>query len=251
LTTPELFYLLPNNKTLYPHHRTQLKQLHIMASKLIAVVAGVGPGTGASVARKFSKAYPVVLLARKPENYEGLAKEINSNGGKAIGISTDVSDVSSLKNAVDTIKKEFGNDVGAAAAIFNASGPFMRKPFLEIPPEVFQSSLAVSATGGILFSQSFLPLLLNGVKQNSKHPPSLIFTGATASVKSNAQMASFATGKWALRALSQSLAKEFGPQGVHVAHAVIDGVIDIPRTKEWLKDMPAEAKLSADGVRFE
>jgi NAD(P)-dependent dehydrogenase (short-subunit alcohol dehydrogenase family) len=232
------------------HHNFPLHiyQHHTMVSKLIAIVAGVGPGTGASVARKFSKTYPVVLLARKPENFESLAAEINSSGGKAIGISTDVSDVSSLKNAVDTIKKEFGNDVGAAAAIFNASGPFMRKPFLEIPPDVFQSSLAVSATGGILFSQSFLPLLLNGVKQNSEHPPSLIFTGATASVKSNAQMASFSTGKWALRALSQSLAREFGPQGVHVAHAIIDGVIDIPRTREWLKDMPPEAKLSADGV---
>jgi NAD(P)-dependent dehydrogenase (short-subunit alcohol dehydrogenase family) len=218
-----------------------------MASKLIAIVAGVGPGTGASVARKFAKAYPVVLLARKPENFESLANEINSSGGKAIGISTDVSDSSSLKNAIETIKKEFGNDVAAAAAIFNASGGFLRKPFLEIPTDVFQQSINVSAMGGVLFSQSFLPLLLKGVKQ-SEHPPSLIFTGATASVKSNAQMASFSTGKWALRALSQSLAREFGPQGVHVAHAIIDGVIDIPRTKEWLKDMPAEAKLSANGV---
>jgi NAD(P)-dependent dehydrogenase (short-subunit alcohol dehydrogenase family) len=219
-----------------------------MTSKLIAIVAGVGPGTGASVARKFAKTYPVVLLARKPENFEGLAKEINAAGGKALGISTDVSDLASLKNAVDIIKKEFGQDVAAAAAIFNASGGFLRKPFLEIEPEVFQQSLDVSATGGILFSQSFLPLLLNGVKKQSEHPPSLIFTGATASVKSNAQMASFSTGKWALRALSQSLAREFGPEGVHVAHAIIDGVIDIPRTKERLKDMPPEAKMNADVV---
>jgi NAD(P)-dependent dehydrogenase (short-subunit alcohol dehydrogenase family) len=93
-------------------------------------------------------------------------------------------------------------------------------------------------------------LLIKGVEQKSEHPPSLIFTGATASVKSNAQMASFATGKWALRALSQSLAREFGPQGVHVAHAIIDGVIDTPRTEEWFEDMPPEAKLSADGVRL-
>jgi NAD(P)-dependent dehydrogenase (short-subunit alcohol dehydrogenase family) len=219
-----------------------------MTSKLIAIVAGVGPGTGASVARKFAKTYPVVLLARKPENFEGLAKEINAAGGKALGISTDVSDLASLKNAVDIIKKEFGQDVAAAAAIFNASGGFLRKPFLEIEPEVFQQSLDVSATGGILFSQSFLPLLLNGVKKQSEHPPSLIFTGATASVKSNAQMASFSTGKWALRALSQSLAREFGPEGVHVAHAIIDGIIDIPRTKERLKDMPPEAKMNADVV---
>lgn len=61
-------------------------------------------------------------------------------------------------------------------------------------------------------------------------------------------MSSFASGKFALRALSQSLAREFGPQGVHVAHAIIDGVINIPRTKEWLKEAGPEAKLDADGV---
>jgi len=61
-------------------------------------------------------------------------------------------------------------------------------------------------------------------------------------------MSSFATGKFALRALSQSLAREFGPKGVHVSHAIIDGVIDIPRTKDWLKDAGPDAKISADGI---
>lgn len=61
-------------------------------------------------------------------------------------------------------------------------------------------------------------------------------------------MSSFASGKFALRALSTSIAKEFGPQGVHVAHAVIDGVIDIPRTKEWLKDLPPEGKIAAEDI---
>jgi NADP-dependent 3-hydroxy acid dehydrogenase YdfG len=61
-------------------------------------------------------------------------------------------------------------------------------------------------------------------------------------------MSSFATGKFALRALSSSLAKEFGPQGVHVSHAIIDGVIDIPRTKEWMKDAGPDAKISADAI---
>ena len=88
-----------------------------MASKLIAIVAGVGAGTGASVARKFAATYPVVLLARNPENYESLAKEINQNGGKAIGISADVSDSKSIKSAVENIKKEFGDDVAAAVGL--------------------------------------------------------------------------------------------------------------------------------------
>ncbi|KAF2631989.1 NAD(P)-binding protein [Macroventuria anomochaeta] len=219
-----------------------------MTSKLIAIIAGVGPGTGASVARKFAKTYPVVLLARKPEHFESLADEIKKSGGKALGVSTDVSSQESLQNALAQIKKEFGNDVSAAAAIFNASGGFLRKPFLETDASVFEQSINVSALGGILFSQTFLPLLLKAKEAGSEHPPTLIFTGATASIKSSAQLASFSTGKWALRALSQSLAKEFGPQGVHVAHAIIDGVIDIPRTKEWLKDLGPEAKLSSDGI---
>jgi len=219
-----------------------------MASKLITIIAGVGSGTGASVARRFAKAYPVVLLARNPESYTDLVKEINSSGGKAIGISTDVSDAKSVANAAEEIKKEFGSGVGAAAAVFNASGRFVRKPFLELTEDEFFSGLDVSARGAFLFSRAVLPLLLAGLKTNPQYPPTLIFTGATASVKANAHVSAFNTGKYALRALSSSLAKEFGPQGVHVSHAIIDGVIDIPGTKEWLKDAGPDAKISADGI---
>ncbi|KAA6406712.1 MAG: short chain dehydrogenase reductase family [Lasallia pustulata] len=81
----------------------------------------------------------------------------------------------------------------------------------------------------------------------TRAPPSLLFTGATASVKGSALCASFATGKFALRALAQSLAREFGPKGVHVAHVVVDGVIDIPRTREWVLQ-GEDAKLSADAI---
>jgi NAD(P)-dependent dehydrogenase (short-subunit alcohol dehydrogenase family) len=115
-----------------------------MAPSPFAVVAGVGPGTGASVARRFAKAYPVALLARSPENYESLVKEINGSGGKAIGISTDVSSEESVKNAFAKIKEEFGG-AGCAAAIFNASGGFSRKPLLEMGVEEFGRSWEVSA----------------------------------------------------------------------------------------------------------
>lgn len=101
----------------------------------------------------------------------------------------------------------------------------------------------------MIYSQAALPLLLKHAEdKSSKHPPTLIFTGATASVKSNARSAGFATSKFALRALSFSIAREYAPQGVHVAHAIIDGVIDIPKTKEWLKDQPPEAKIGADDI---
>ncbi|KAI7165971.1 hypothetical protein KC316_g9347, partial [Hortaea werneckii] len=103
--------------------------------------------------------------------------------------------------------------------------------------------------GAFMFAQHTLPLMLKHAEdKTAKYPPTLIFTGATASIKANAQMSSFASAKFAMRALSTSIAKEFAPKGVHVAHAVIDGVIDIPRTKEWLKDMPPEAKIGADDI---
>lgn len=103
--------------------------------------------------------------------------------------------------------------------------------------------------GAYLFSRSVLPLLLatSSAPFAPKYPPTLIFTGATASIRGSANFSTFATGKFALRALSQSLAREFGPKGLHVAHAIIDGVIDIPRTKGWVfKD--EDAKIGPDAV---
>lgn len=107
-----------------------------------AVIAGVGAGTGRSVALKFAKAYPVALLARNPDNYESIVQEINSSGGKAIGISTDVSSSASVKQAFQQIEKELGDS--CAAAVFNASGGFKRAPFLETDEETFYKSMSVS-----------------------------------------------------------------------------------------------------------
>lgn len=112
-------------------------------AKSIAIIAGVGPGTGAAVARRFAQAYPVALLARSPENYESLAQELNSSGGKAIGISTDVSDEKSVKAAFAKIAEEFPG-ANVAAAVFNASGRFIRKSILEMSVEEFAGVWDVS-----------------------------------------------------------------------------------------------------------
>lgn len=95
------------------------------------------------MARKFAAAYPVVLLARNPENYEGLVQEINKSGGKAIGISADVSSADSLKSAFSKIEEEH-KGASVAAAIFNASGRFVRKPLLEMSEEEFSVGWEVS-----------------------------------------------------------------------------------------------------------
>jgi NAD(P)-dependent dehydrogenase (short-subunit alcohol dehydrogenase family) len=85
---------------------------------------------------KFAKTYPVVLLARNPDNYESIVKEIKSSGGQAIGISTDVSNSASVKNAFAEIQKEFKGKK-LAAAVFNVGGRFVRKPFLELTEEEY------------------------------------------------------------------------------------------------------------------
>jgi len=201
-----------------------------MTSKsFFAVVAGVGAGTGRSVALRFAKAYPVVLLARRPESYESVVSEIQGSGGRAIGISTDVSDSASVASAFETIKRDLP-DLKLAAAVFNAAGGFAFKPFLETPAEDLNASLTANAHGLYNFAQNTLPLLLETVP-DSPHAPTLLVTGATASLRGSSQFGTFAAGMFARRALAQSLAREFGPRGVHVAHVIIDAVIDIPRTK--------------------
>jgi NADP-dependent 3-hydroxy acid dehydrogenase YdfG len=94
--------------------------------------------SGASVARKFAQSYSVALLARKPENYEPIVNEINNAGGHAVGISTDTSDKDSVKKAFTLLKEQIGQGK-LVAAIYNVGGRFIRKPFLELSDEEFES----------------------------------------------------------------------------------------------------------------
>ncbi|KAK0747543.1 hypothetical protein B0T21DRAFT_379569 [Apiosordaria backusii] len=188
-----------------------------MTSKFFAIIAGVGAGTGRSVALRFAQTYPVVLLARNPQSYTDIVSEITSSGGQALGISADTSDADSLASAFKTIKDQF-KDKQLAAAIYNVGAGFAVKPFLDLTPADLESSLSSNAR-------------------------------ATASVRGSPRFATFAAGKFAARALTQSLAREFGPQGVHVAHVIVDGVIDIPGTKQWEANGGVEdGKLSADAI---
>lgn len=104
-----------------------------------AIVAGVGPGTGASVARRFAQTYSVALLARNPENFNSLVDEINAAGGKAVGISTDTADVAAVKAAFEKVKGTEGFQGNLAAAVYNVGGRFIRKPFLELSEEEFET----------------------------------------------------------------------------------------------------------------
>ncbi|KAK7980051.1 hypothetical protein PG989_012508 [Apiospora arundinis] len=221
-----------------------------MASKFYAIVIGAGTGTGSAAARRFAKSYPVVLMARSPASYQDCVDGINASGGKAVGVNADAADPASLKAAFDRIRDELLPGHKLAAAVYNVGANFKRAPFLESKVEDFDGSIAGNARGFFLFAQQTIPLLLESVDASPAYPPTLLITGATASMRGAANCAGFSAGMVARRAIGQSLAREFGPKGVHVAHAVIDGVIDIPRTKAYgnINGGVEDGKLDPDAI---
>ncbi|KAL9118957.1 MAG: hypothetical protein Q9187_004489 [Circinaria calcarea] len=241
------------------------------SAALPALIAGVGPGTGAAIARKFAQSYPVILLARNAASYEPIVKEINDNGGKARGISVDCTDEKGMKAVFGELGKVDGKEgisgqravkekeaeersmlidpCAEQAAVFNLAGGWIRKPFLDLSLEEFESGYRGNSRGAYLFAHHTLPFLLSTASTASAHPPTLIFTGATASIKGSATFASFAVGKFGVRALSQSLGREFGPKGVHVAHAIIDGPIDTPTVRRFMQPDKPDALISPEATK--
>jgi NAD(P)-dependent dehydrogenase (short-subunit alcohol dehydrogenase family) len=183
-----------------------------------ALIVGVGAGLSASLARSFSKAgITVALAARRGSELAALAAE---TGGKAFGCdATKRADVAKL----------FADVAGAIGApdvvVYNASYR-TRGPFIDLDPDEVAKSIAVSAYGGFLVAQEAVRHMLPHGRG------AILFTGASASVKGYAQSAPFAMGKFALRGLAQSLARELSPQGIHVAHVVIDGGIRSARRSD-------------------
>ncbi|KAH9205814.1 oxidoreductase [Leptodontidium sp. 2 PMI_412] len=215
--------------------------------KSIAIIAGAGPGTGSAIARRFAQAYPVVLLARSQLSLDPLVRDITQNGGSAVGIPIDVTSSSSMDSTMDQIKTKFGPDLRVAVAIYNVASKFTRKPFLEQGIEEFLGSLEPTLKGAFNFAHATLPLMLNDEQNTHKYPPTLIFTGATAALKGGSGLSAFAMSKFGIRAMSQALAREFGPKGIHVSHAIIDGIIDTEKTKAYSQDIP-DSKIDPNWI---
>jgi NAD(P)-dependent dehydrogenase (short-subunit alcohol dehydrogenase family) len=176
-----------------------------------ALIVGAGPGLSASLARLFvSHGIKVALAARTIDKLSGLTTE---TGAKAFACdATKRADVERLFAAVEAA---FGPP---DAVVYNASYR-TRGPLLDLDPAEVEKSIAVSAFAGFLVAQQAVKRMLPAGRG------ALLFTGASASVKGYAQSAPFAMGKFALRGLAQSLARELSPRGIHVAHVVIDGGI--------------------------
>jgi len=193
----------------------------------IAVIVGAGRGLSASLARACAaRGMRVAVAARDPAKLAPLCAETGARAYRCNA--SDAEDVARLFAAVDT-------DLGAPRlAVYNPSAR-TRGPVAELDPAQVQNALQVSAFGGFLVAQQAARRML------ASGGGSILFTGASASVKGYAQSAAFAMGKFALRGLAQSMARELAPKGIHVAHFVIDGGIRQPGD-------PRAAERGPDGL---
>ena len=176
-----------------------------------ALIVGTGPGLSASLARLFAKnGLKVAIAARQTDKLAALAKE---TGAQVLQCNAaDAADVAKVFDAVDA--KGGAPDI----VVYNASSR-VRGSIVDLPPDDVKRAIEISAFGAFLVSQQAARRML------PKRHGAILFTGASASIKGYAQSAPFAMGKFALRGLAQSMARELSPKGVHVAHFVIDGGI--------------------------
>jgi len=193
--------------------------------------------------------YRVAILARNPRNLNNLAESIQSTGGEVAPFPVQSYTRDNIKSTFDAIKSHWPTDE-IRAAVWNAGfGAF--KTFLELTEEEVKESVETNVLGPFAFAReailNFRELDLNDQGKRG----TLIFTGATASIRGNTYTSAFSAGKHGLRALSQSLAKEFGKDNIHVAHSIIDGAILTDRTKEYTAEdnvRSEAAKLNPDSI---
>src|ERR1700744_2299198 len=197
-----------------------------------ALIVGAGEGLSASLARVFSREkIKVALAARKVEKLGALCREI---GARAFAC--DATDPGEVERLFGLVEREIG---APDLVVYNASAR-ARGHFADLVPAEVANAIAVSGFGGFLVAQQAVKRMLPN-KQGA-----ILFTGASASGKGYAQSAPFAMGKFALRGLAQSMARELSPQGIHVAHFVIDGGIR-SATRQDPADRP-DSLLDPDAI---
>ena len=203
----------------------------------VAWIAGVGAsaGLGAAVARRFAKEGLIAAVTgRTPARIEAVAREIRDAGGVAHAFAGDVS----READVLAIAEKVGALGPLEIAVFNAASA-VRAPSLEITVAALEDALRTTTVGGFVFGREAVRRLL------PEQRGTLVFTGATASLRGRPPFAAFAASKAALRSISQTLAREFGPRGIHVAHVVIDGGIDGERLRSRPTPVPDPEGLLA------
>jgi len=187
----------------------------------VALVTGVGPGTGAAIARRFSQGgYALAMLARNGERLGVLEREI----GNSHAYRCDVTDEAQLDRAIEAIRTDLGEP---SVLIHNAVGGAFGN-FMEIEPEVLNRNFQVNTMALLYLARRLAPAMIEAGRG------AIVASGNTSALRGKANFAGFAPTKAAQRILAESMARELGPKGIHVAYVLIDAVIDLEWTrKRW------------------
>jgi NAD(P)-dependent dehydrogenase (short-subunit alcohol dehydrogenase family) len=205
-----------------------------MAQEETALIVGTGPGLSASLARLFRKeGMKVALAARDTKKLDGFVKEID---GRAYAC--DASIPKDVDNLFDSVAKDMG---APRLVVYNASGR-VRGPITELDPEEVRKTIMITCYGGFLVGQAAAKRMIKAGQGT------ILFTGASASIKGFANSAAFAMGKLGLSGLVQSMARELQPQNIHVAQVVIDGGICDPARPERATSRGPDGCLDPDAI---
>lgn len=199
------------------------------------IVVGAGDATGGAIARRFAReGYTACVCRRNADRLEPLVAQIEAEGGKARAFGVDARDEDQIVGFFKTVEEEVGP---LAVVVFNI-GANVNFPITETTARVYRKVWEMAAFSGFLTGREAARLM------TPRASGTIIFTGATASLRGGKGFSAFAGAKFALRALAQSMARELGPQGIHVAHSIIDGAIDTA----WIREnFPAAAERDKDG----
>jgi len=201
-----------------------------------AVIAGVGPGLGKSIARTFvDEGCQVGLFARSEAYLDELAADL---GDDALAVPTDITDPQQVEAGFESVREAFGP---VDILVNHASGGSW-KGLRDISREEFEDAWHVSSYGALCCSQAAVDDMLEG------DGGTIIFTGATSAVRGRDGALGFSAAKFANRGMAESMARELGPKGIHVAHVVIDGQIRTPGIVEGSPDRDAEEFLDPDAI---
>jgi NAD(P)-dependent dehydrogenase (short-subunit alcohol dehydrogenase family) len=205
----------------------------------VAVIAGVGPGLGESLARKFAReGCDVGLFARSEEYLDDLADDLREQGVGSVAVPTDISDPVQVQDAFAQVREE----LGPVDVLVNHASGGAWKGLREISPEEFEGAMQVGPLGGLVCSQEAVADMLDD------DGGTIIFTGATSGVRGRGGAIGFSAAKFAVRGMAESMARELGPEGIHVAHVVIDGQILTPSAREANPDRDEETYLDPDAI---
>lgn len=214
-----------------------------MSDESVALVIGAGDALGGAIARRFARAgLTAVASRRKAEPLERLAQSIRDDGGKAHAMPCDARDEEQVVALFDRIESGIGP---LDAVIFNA-GAWHGDAIADVTARIYRQVWELSCFAGFLAGREAAR------RMTPRRRGSILFTGATASLRGGAGFAAFAGAKHALRALSQSMARELGPKGIHVAHVVVDGMIDGSAARRRFADraaaLPEDGALAPDAI---